>query len=372
MVLNLGGSGTATITQVPLSDINPTPSNAPYALHLVLSGWTSNSVILRQRFQQNGVIWSGLNVAIALTAFTGTGFATLTGNIVDSNGTSTTVLSAPLVTTVATEYPGHGLLPTPSTNPNVPPVAYVEFQLLLASSIDIYLTSFQLIVEAANFPSEPSYIQDSVDRQIDHTFHYYRESLLRQQKLSVLTGWDFGLNPWQFYAVATTNLANNAYVADQTIVVQQAYVASATANNVSTARGTLAQNYGFSVTAVTATNQFALIQYIDPTTIRAGWGKTFSSRVKLTATLQTTTLAVKMRLIWRISLPSAIAQTEPVATWSANGEPVYSAGWTLLIPKNDPVYVLKNGANTLNFEEFVIANIHKRQYDIRNRSLHYI
>lgn len=355
--LDLGGSGSATITQVPFTNANPTSSNAPYALHLVLSGWTTDSVILRQRFQQNGVLWTGKNVAIALTAGTGSGFTSLTGNIVDSNGGTTNVISVPVVSATLTEFTGHGLIPTPATNPNVPPVAYVEFQLLLSSTVDIFLTSFQLVVEDASTPFEPSYIQDTVDRQIDHTFHYYKDSLLREQKNSILTGWDFGLNPWQFVPTTTTNLPLFGYTADQTILFQQAYVAGGGGNNISYEQASFANNYGYQIKAVTASNQFAVAQYIDPTTVRNIWGKTLSSRVRLKATLQTTTLAVKMRLIYRASLPSTIGQNEPIASWATNGEPVFTGGWTAVAPKNDPAYIITNGNNILNFESFDLTSV---------------
>src|SRR6185503_13426359 len=71
--LDLTGAGTATLEQTPLNSsvttINPT--NAPYALHIVLTGWGAAS--LRQRFQQNGMLWASTSsvskyVASSITA----------------------------------------------------------------------------------------------------------------------------------------------------------------------------------------------------------------------------------------------------------------------------------------------------------------
>jgi len=108
------------------------------------------------------------------------------------------------------------------------------------------------------------------------------------------------------------------------------------------------------VASVTATNQFAMIQYVDPATIRDGWGKNFSALLKLVAQLQNpaATVRLKMKLIWRTSLPSAISQTEPITTWAASGEPVFAAGWTAINSINNRVYSLVNGANSLLFEGF--------------------
>jgi hypothetical protein len=169
--LDLAGSGSATITQVPLTSINPTVSNAPYALHLVLSGWDPDSVILRQRFQQSGVLWSNMAVACAITAATGSGFSTLTANLIDNLGnTLANVLSAPVVNTTLTEYTGHGVLGA-SIDTTQPPAAYIELQIPLSSNADMYLTSIQLIVENPAMPFEPSFTQDSVNRQIDQTYN---------------------------------------------------------------------------------------------------------------------------------------------------------------------------------------------------------
>src|SRR5690606_30961938 len=97
-----------------------------------------------------------------------------------------------------------------------------------------------------------------------------------------------------------------------------------------------------------------LIQFIDVATMGPEWGKVFSSMVKLVAQFQSgsLTMRMKMKLIWRTTLPGATSQVVPIATWSANGEPVYSAGWTAISAINDPIYHIVNGENTLLFEGF--------------------
>jgi len=169
--------------------------------------------------------------------------------------------------------------------------------------------------------------------------------LIQQSKNTILAGWNFGLNPWQFTTTASTNVAANQYTADQTIVIQQNYVASATGNNVAVGQGSLADNYGFTITAVTATNQFGIVQYIDPTTIRPYWSYTLSSLVKarLNST-HATSIQVKMRLFWKAGLPSATSQTVPVSSWTDGSDPTFSSadGWTAIVPNNDPAYTLAN------------------------------
>ncbi len=354
--LNLTGTGTVTLTRVALTSTQPTASNAPYALRITLTGTWTGTPYLSQRFNENGMLWSTFNqpryVSNSITARVEGAIQNISAQLVDSMGTPlTTVLNSTPITDSYNEYDDHGLMPV-TTNTDTPPDAWIEYRLFLPTTVDIFLTSIQLVT--SNSINNFQYIQDTIERQQDYTFHYYRESLLRQQKECVLTGWDFGLNPWQFYNVGSTNLATFGYTADQTIMVQQAYVASASGNNISTTRGSVAQNYGFLVGAQAATNQFAMIQYIDPATIRTGWGGVFSSLVKLVAQLQNPALALrlKMKLIYRSGLPPTLSQTQPIASWAASGEPVFAAGWTAITSNNDPVYNIVNGANTLLFEGF--------------------
>lgn len=349
--LELSGIGNLIMQQVPLNNSLQNPSNAPYALRITVNGaW--DSVVLRQRFQQNGMLWANKIVSSTVTARLEGAPQSISANLIDSNGTPLAEVLAPSVVNESfNEFTGFGTL-SPSTNPDLPPAAYIDYKLLLQSDIDIYLTSIQLVVQ--ELPIEPSFEQDSIDRQMDHTFHYYRDSLLRQQKECVLTGWDFGLNPWQFYPTTTVNLSTFGYTADQTIIIQQNYVDTATGNNISTARGSAAENYGFKVASVTDLNQFAAIQYIAPTTIRSGWGNKFSSLVKLIAQVQNPAnpVSVKMKLIWSTSLPSNLSQNEPIDSWNVDDEPVFSAAWNSIPAINDPVYNLVDGSNTLLFEGF--------------------
>jgi hypothetical protein len=349
--LDLTGTGNLTVTRVPLNSSATTinPTNAPYALRLQIGAWSTAT--LRQRFDQAGMLWANKTVSSSVTARVDGASVFISAKLKDSNGTDlTTVLASTPINGTFNEYKDNGQLPAP-TNTNIPPAAYIDYLMTLPVNSDIYLTSFQLV--ASDFEIDFAYDQDTVERQVDNTFHYYKNSILLMPKESILTGWNFAQNAWQAQTTAQSNIANNFYTADQTIIIQQAFVTSATGNNVSVGRGTFAQNYGFKVQAVTATNQFAILQYIAPQTSRPYWGSKMSSVVKLTALKQNAgnVLRVKMRLLYRSLLPSAVSQTEPVTTWTALGEPsVYAAGWVALAPKNDPVYNIVNGENTLIFE----------------------
>lgn len=168
--LDAAGTGTITISQVALNNSNINPSNAPYALRLTMNGWTDGSVILSQKFEQNGMLWADKIVSTTVTARLEGSPQSIQANLVDSNNSVIgNVLPLTAVTEAWNEFTGYTSLPA-TTNPDVPPSAYIDYKLLLPSNIDIYLTSFQLVVQ--DLAIQPSFEQDSINRQIDHTYNY--------------------------------------------------------------------------------------------------------------------------------------------------------------------------------------------------------
>ncbi len=213
--LVMAGSGSVTITQAVFDNAPVTPSNAPYALQLTLSGWTSGSVYLVQRFEQNGVLWANKTVSTAITAAV-TGLSVNIGaTLVDSHDTLlATILPANTeVNESFNEYTNYGVL-LASTNPDDPPAAYIDYKLSLPSNVmAIYVTSIQVIVQ--DTIARPSFTQDSINRQIDHTFNVYKDPIFFKPTPSLLTAWDFPLNPAQFGITSFTTTP--IYVWDQTI-----------------------------------------------------------------------------------------------------------------------------------------------------------
>lgn len=166
--LELLGSGNAAISHLALNSATANPSNAPYALQLNLTGW--DSAFLRQRFQQNGMLWANKIVSCALTARVQGISQSLTGFIVDSSNSSLVqIISVPSVNQEWNEYTGYGRMMGP-INPDLPPVAYIDFKIAIPVNGDLSISSVQLI--AQDLPIKPKYEQDSVQRQIDHTYHY--------------------------------------------------------------------------------------------------------------------------------------------------------------------------------------------------------
>lgn len=167
--LELSGTGSVTLSRVALNNTSANPSNAPYALRITANGWNTDGVVLRQRFQQNGMLWANKFVSTAVTARIEGVPQNISAILVDSNNsTLAQVLPLTVVNEAFNEFTGYGQLPA-TTNPNVPPAAYIDYRMTLPSNVDIYVSSFQLVVQELEF--RPSFEQDSIERQIDHTYH---------------------------------------------------------------------------------------------------------------------------------------------------------------------------------------------------------
>lgn len=253
--LELTGTGTVVIAREPLNAALANPTNAPYALHLTLTGSWTGIPFLRQRFQQNGMLWANRYVSTSLTARSDGTPQSITARLDDSNGAPVAVLltTGPL-TNDFVEYSGVAQL-TASTNPNLPPAAYMDYKILLPTTIDLYITSLQVVSSAAN--GIYKYEQETVDRQIDHEFHYYKSQLEYKPIPSYLTAWNFPQNPAQYGEAPGAQAigANKSFHAwDQTICFQSVN---------SGVLVTRAANGGITLTANDPAGvQMALIQYI--------------------------------------------------------------------------------------------------------------
>ena len=349
------GTGNYTISRVSLPADQNIVTNPPYALSVVLSGAWSTAY-LRQRFEHNAGLWANKFVSTSVTARSNDGAPyVLRAMLVRDDGDSALIFQDTLNSAYAV-FPGAVELgvATSSTDPST---SWTEFRIVFPNVIQTSLTSVQLIGQDTG--AEIPYDEDTLERQHDHMFHYYEDSILLMPKDTILAGWNFAQNPYQFRSTTPANVAVNQYVADQTIIIQQNYVATATGNNVSVGRGSLGDNLPLLVTAVTASNKFAVLQYLDPTETYAFWGRTLSAllRAKLTTT-HGTEVRVKMRLIYRTTIPATITQSEPVASWGASSEdPTFSAGWNAVAPLNDPIYTLTSSYQDMPFDQFDLSAI---------------
>lgn len=344
-----GTGGAISVIQETFTGSTTDSSNASYGLSITVTGSTT----LNQTFSNNGALWAGEGVSVALSASSdsiGASFSA-TLNYPDVPYTKEIIGITSLSSTLQS-FLGQVEIDA-STNTEPAQTASTVFTINLLTAGTYIITSVQLLGQDVAQPI--NYEQETLERQIDQTFHYYRNSILFQPKDSLLSGWSFAQNPWQFTTTSSSNVAVNQYTADQTVIIQREYVTNASGNNLATSQASASDNFGFQLTAVTGTNQFAMIQYIDTSTLAPYWGSLLSSLVSLRlSSTHSTSLGIKMKLIWRTTSPTTISQTVPIASWAAPDTPVFSSGWTAVSPKNDPTYTLTNSSS---FEDIVFEGI---------------
>lgn len=347
--LDLEGAGTSEISQIELAGNSDIEGSPPYALHLVNSGWTQ--VYLRQRFERNGAIFASGSVSMSATIRPYTLPASI--SLLYSPSVASIASTIQSTTLDAGEFSviaGTINLPD-SINTDVGDAAYVDMIIVLPDTSTIDITNVQVLGHTTPIVDPDSYTtplfrQETIERTIDHTFHTYSDQLITRGKNSILTGWDFPLNPWQFddgivgipsgFETATQTL----YALDQTIIHQET-VSSLTIARSNDERflGSLVIT-GYNGVAPTA-NRFALIQYIDPQNFEGNWGTYLSCLIKAFSAVDVPSpVRLKVRLIYRSTLPPTIGANEPITGWDANGDVEFAAGWTSLSPQNDPAYFL--------------------------------
>ena len=275
------------------------------------------------------MLWANKYVSSSITARISGASQTLTARLDASDGMPLAILDSLALTNDFVEYNGFALLPA-TTNTDIPPNAWVDFKLLLPTSCDIYVTSFQLVASntAANF----EYEQDTIDRQIDHTFHYYKQQFFDKPIPSYLVGWDFPLNPAQFSGDAVGPVATGAnksfYAWDQTIIFQSVD------NGVTVAR---AASGGLQLTA--AINcQMAVIQYLDQVQAREILAGRSSVNIKAYCSGAAQTATVSLWATNDANLPNVATGTNNaiVATLNADSTIATRNGsWTPL-QRNNP------------------------------------
>lgn len=353
-----GGAGSTgvSINRVAIQASDNTVTNPPYAIQITTTGATAyTKCYIRQRFARNSALWANAAVGTSLTAKSASGVPFQIREFLvyfDSPASQEFNIANFNLTSEYDIYARAAATPIPLSTQSAPD-AYTEYRLEFDFGSNIFLTSVQLTGQDVAVAT--NYDQDSVERQLDHFFHLYRDSIIIQPKNSLTVGWNFPQNPYQFITTAQTNVATNRYIADQTIAIQQNYVATGVGDHISSGRGLAAQNSPLNIAAVTNTSQFGLLQYIDSATIRPYWGQRVSIvvRAKITTT-NNTTARLKARLIYRGTSVPTVTQTEPVASWAAASDPVFAGGWTSITPPNDPAYRLTSSYTYITFNNITL------------------
>lgn len=352
-------SGTGDVTIERINNIpQGAPTRPPYALKINASSNIGSTVRIRQRLVESPKIFGNDFVSGSITARVSDS-STITMKYIpsDSNAPEQEIVSDS-VTDDGAFHVIDGVTEIGGTqSSDNAPAGYVDIDVIIPTNRDIELTSLQIV--GVNGQTIVPYDEQPVEREKAFTFGFFRDSILLMPKDTILTGWLFGQNPWQFRDPALSTFATNGYATDQTIIVQQNFVDTGTQDNIKVGRASDAEHRGFEVEANKTNNQFAVIQYIDPSTMRPYWDNAMSSlvRARIFSPTHNSQIPFKMRLLYRTSLPPTIGQNEPINSWTAGDDPQFAAGWNVLEPETDPAYILENsyasgGSNLFPFYAF--------------------
>lgn len=219
------GATSVTVTRNAIAGGPPFATNPPFTL-TITPGPNINvqGLYLRQRLPNNPGIWSQINgnntsgYVSGSLVLAANSAATMT--YVPSTGATTAILAANNATPNTARFQNTAQLPI-STNPSSPFDGYVDIFIYVSNVNPTTLTSVQVVGLPSNQESVP-YIQETVNRQLDHLYHYYQSKIFYKPIPSYLVGWDFPLNPSNITGAVTGTLTNPAnssqYVWDQTIV----------------------------------------------------------------------------------------------------------------------------------------------------------
>lgn len=217
IIVSCTGVGTVTVAQkTPIGTLN-IPTNPGTMLNINSGNLTR--LRLRQRFQGSPNLWGSGYLSASFTGKTYSGVDTAVTMYYSQSGGSVTdhqIMSQSFnADGLYITRSGFTLLPA-SSNGDTSPDAYVDIELEWPLSTEIDITSIMLASTGQTGIAEIGYAQDSQARQIDHLFHYYQTLLNFKPIPSMLTGWDFPVNPAQFGESGNIT-TTAAYIWDQTI-----------------------------------------------------------------------------------------------------------------------------------------------------------
>ncbi len=316
------GTGTVTVSQSrPVGSLNR-PTNPGTLLNIDSTGITF--LRLRQRIDGSPNLFGSGYIAGFFVAKTfGSSSTTVTMFYSQSDGV---VVDKPVVvatlpaTGAYTEFPGSSALIPASTSSQSFPDAYVDIELSLPVGTNLEITSVQAVstgdISVDNLP----YDQNTNPRQIDHEFHYYQPQINFKPIPSLLTAWDFPLNPAQARGTTVTMNTTAAYVWDQTI-------GKSAVGNVAVVRN--AVTGGIQATTANADEAFYWIQYLTGAQAKKMLGNTLSVNVSAFRTQAGGATTARVYLYRGSSAASFPTIPTTIGTLAASGVfTLTAANWT--------------------------------------------
>lgn len=324
----ISGTGTVTVQRILIAGNNAVPTSPPYTLDVSLSAGIT-VCNLRQRFNVNSGLWSSTaNQAIFLAGTLiavnqnagSTGIQMLYAE--STGGLPVVIVDALFDNSAYQVLSGVTAAPVPtSTNTDTGDEGFIDIYLSFNPNSHVRISSIQVaptVDEAGGIFLQ--YELNSSNREQAFMGDYYIPQLNIRPSPSLLTAWDFPLNPFQF--AASGNLINTAaYICDQTIGF-----AGAT-GNVAFAKDTITG--GIALTTAGTSDAFYLMQYLSGAHAKKIIGTPLSVNVFGYVTSVSNNVTMKVYLFRAPSTSTIPTLPTSIGTVATNGVfTLTAAGWT--------------------------------------------
>jgi hypothetical protein len=323
----ISGTGTVVVERIPISGNDNIVTSPPYVLDITISGGVT-SCQLRQRFNVNSGLWASTNnepIFISGTMIARNQAAGTTGlqmfYVESSGGSPIAIIDESFTNAGYSVLTGVTDEPIPSsTNTDVGLDGFIDIYISFQTGSHVRISSIQVVPTANQAGADfLQYDLNSSNREQALMGDYYIPNLNKRPVPSLITAWDFTLNPFQFAAsgsIATTA----AYICDQTIALRGA------TGNVAYARNSITRGLQFTTSGTN--DSFYIMQYLTGDQAKKIIGTMLS--VNVNAFKDTDTDDVTMRVYLIRATAAAVVPTLPTSIGTVDTSGVFTVsatGW---------------------------------------------
>lgn len=274
--LVVSGTGSVVVERISVAGLEDVPTSPPYVVDLQIS-FGITQCLVRQRFNINSGLWSSTSIQPVF----------LSGSIVarsesvspvgiqmfyeESTGAGPILILDASFESTYEFISGSTTDAIPqSSNTDSGTNGYVDVYLSFTAGSHLRFSAVQVLPTENSEVPIISYDRNSSNREEALQGDYYLPRAIKKNMDSLLTGWDFQKNPFQFGTSGNVNTAA-AYICDQTIA------ARGIAGNVTFAKDGMTGGLKF---VTTATNDaFYVLQYLDGSQAKAILGNKLSVNI---------------------------------------------------------------------------------------------
>lgn len=328
----ISGTGTVIVQVIAVAGDANILTSPPYVLDVnVSSGITA--CYLTQRFYNNSGLWASTatnevflsGYMVAINENVGTTGLSMFYNP-SSGGTPVQIVNAAFDNTGYVALTGTTADPIPlSTDVNTGSAGYTDIYIAFNATTHVRLSSIQVVpIESLVSGALVSFDLQSANRAQALMGDYYIPHLEHKRIPSLLTGWDFSLNPTQFGASGTMS-SSAGYIWDQTIALDLANSVTYTQNAI---------NNALQVTTVGTSSAFYIMQYLSGAQVSELIGSKLSVNIDCSRTSAGSDITYQIYCCVAPSTSTIPTLPTSIGTVSTSGVfTLTAAGWTL-IPRN--------------------------------------